>query len=251
MIGQIGFGKLGRMVVDELWSQKIAHKIAVLSTSPKQDERICHTCVPSEFLGAWQILYIIVSPKMRTVQGYLDAYYAAAKQAIAKDKQCAICRVVFVSSTSVYTDSMVDIDTIPNPKTASAQVLFDAEKLLYAHFGARLVVVRPSGIYGHTRTRFIQKALQGDINNTMSNRIFDSDLAHFLASLASMDNPKPLYIASDNCPAPSLEVANFIRMHHRLAPIEDRVCVGGKTIIGNMPSLRYPDYKTGYQAILA
>jgi nucleoside-diphosphate-sugar epimerase len=175
-------------------------------------------------------------------------------------------RSLLVSSTAVYGESngaLVDEGTPPKPARFNGEVLLAMEQQA-ARCTSNLVVARISGIYGPGRERLISQAASGglEVQQTppcYTNRIHRDDAAAALHHLLGLDKPDALYVVTDDCPAPRYDVLNW------LAQVQDKPAPVGVTAEGAGQgkrasnrrlrksgfSLRYPDYKAGYRAVLA
>ena len=224
------------------------------------------------------------------ITAYQDSYLAIAKRVAALATSESLMRVLFVSSTSVYGQNdgqWVDEHTPAIPADPTAQVLLDSERVLKDAFGDRAIIVRPSGIYGVHRRYMIRLAmaqtadsgddhlgaelglgrpkLQGVKDHRLhyGNRIMDSDLVKIITKALTDPKPKPLYLASDEGPATTQVVLDFIlqalgqgasasdAQDTRQSQLpSERQRMTGKRIKGNVSDcLEYPDYQAGYRFI--
>lgn len=118
-------------------------------------------------------------------------------------------RFVFVSSTAVYGPSAewVDDTTAAQPESFNGEILLQAEQKLRDRLGDKLVVIRPSGLYGPGRTMLLQRLQRGDIKvaaapTHWANRFHIADAARACAHLLQLPHAKPCYIGSDGHPLP-------------------------------------------------
>lgn len=118
-------------------------------------------------------------------------------------------RFVFVSSTAVYESSAhwVDDATPAAPENFNGEILVQAENALRERLGDKLVVIRPSGLYGPGRTMLLQRLERGDARVAASpvhwaNRFHIADAARACAHLLQLGKPRPCYIGSDGHPLP-------------------------------------------------
>ena len=129
--------------------------------------------------------------------------------------------------------------------------------------GTPIHVFRLAGIYGPGRERLIRLAASEglEIQHTppyFTNRIHRDDAAAVLKHLLLIDEPGALYIATDNLPAPRYEVIEWLaKVQGFKAPtaLTDEHASKGKRIINQRLrdsgfSLSFPDYRSGYAAIL-
>ena len=174
-------------------------------------------------------------------------------------------RTLLVSSTAVYGEAggaLVSEDTPPDPTSFNGKVLVEMERLA-ARCTKNLVVVRISGIYGPGRDRLIKLAASSglevqQIPPLYTNRIHVDDAAASLKHLMEIENPRDLYLATDDQPAPKFDVVTWLAQVQG-CPAPRGVVVknaesGKRVSNGRLRDsgfrLSYPDYKTGYAAVL-
>ncbi|MEM7380937.1 MAG: NAD-dependent epimerase/dehydratase family protein [Bacteroidota bacterium] len=104
-----------------------------------------------EFFEGLSAIVVNVPPRLRGVN---KSNYVAKISQVAK----ALCtsgvpRVIFVSSTSVYGDSLGEVteDTPPQPVTASGIQLLESEALLMGEADFETAIIRFGGLIGPTR----------------------------------------------------------------------------------------------------
>lgn len=125
-------------------------------------------------------------------------------------------RAIFVSSTAACPEQgHIDESSDGAPASATGQVLADAERQFLALMpsATTAVVVRPSGLYGPGRTFLIDQVRHGQVRDPqrMTHRIHRDDAARAITHLGTMARtPQPMYLLTDDAPAPALEVANFL-----------------------------------------
>ena len=174
-------------------------------------------------------------------------------------------RALLVSSTAVYGEDqggIVDEATRPDPTGFNGKILLEMEQLA-GRCTENLVVVRISGIYGPGRERLIRLAISDglEVQQTPSyftNRIHRDDAAAALKHLLEIDRPEALYVATDDQPAPRYEVVEWLANIQGYASpkgLADENASRGKRVSNRRLrdsgfSLSYPDYKTGYAAVL-
>jgi nucleoside-diphosphate-sugar epimerase len=170
-------------------------------------------------------------------------------------------RVILVSSTGVF-DGDPGVRTIteadiPRPTSPRSQALLDSEIEARRLFDA--VVVRPAGIYGPGREYLIRQVAGGIPidHNRRTNRIHESDLVRALHALLLMRTPPPTLHAVDGHPATRGEVARHIAQRLSVPappalPSEPSGHVlSGEKLLALLGALRYPDYRSGYDDIIA
>ena len=175
-------------------------------------------------------------------------------------------RVLLVSSTAVYGETdggIVDEETNPDPTGFNGKVLLDMEQTV-ARCTENLVIVRISGIYGPGRERLIRMAASEglEVQQTppyFTNRIHRDDAAAALKHLLEIEEPKALYLATDDLPAPKYEVVEWLAgMQGGSSPkgLVDENASRGKRVSNRRLresgfSFAYPDYRAGYGAVMA
>ncbi len=176
-------------------------------------------------------------------------------------------RIFFTSSTSVYAQDdhqWVNEESPTLPQTVKGQLMLKAEQQVLNCISPA-TVVRFSGIYALQRLYLLKQVMQGNVSPMepvqYTNRIHRDDCALVLAHLIDLVyQHKPIesiYLASDDSPAGIGEVS------HYLATASNSV-IKSQLQVRSTPSKRcdnsrlkasgfvfqYPDYKTGYDAIL-
>ncbi|WP_298908831.1 SDR family oxidoreductase [uncultured Psychrobacter sp.] len=218
----------------------------------------------AEQLQDFTALAIIVTPDEYSTSGYHDSYLAISQHfATLADKLTNLMRVVFISSTGVYgqdNGAWIDEDTTPvTPEREASQVILQAEQALQKGFGAKAIIIRPSGIYGRKRLMRLRKAREPQKEPVAaahwSNRIMDRDLVTIIANVMTIDAPKPLYIATDYAPVTTFELGSWLSEQiGEVPPAIDnsKTKVTGKRLHSNIPLawLDYPDWQLGYRDIL-
>ena len=218
----------------------------------------------AEQLQDFTALAIIVTPDEYSTNGYHDSYLAISQNlATLTDKLTNLARIVFISSTAVYgqdNGEWIDEDTAPvMPEREASQVILQAEQVLQQSFGAKTIIIRPSGIYGRERLMRLRKAKEKQKEPVAtahwSNRIMDRDLVTIIANIMTIDTPKPLYIATDYAPVTTFELGSWLSKHiNEVPPVidENKTVVTGKRLHSNIPLawLDYPDWQVGYRDIL-
>ncbi|PRY69633.1 nucleoside-diphosphate-sugar epimerase [Glaciihabitans tibetensis] len=176
-------------------------------------------------------------------------------------------RMLLVSSTAVFSvsdGSWVDENTAAVPVTETAAILLEAEQLLHARQPSA-VVLRLTGIYGPGRERLITQVRAGratvSARSAHTNRIHRDDAAAAIVHLMTMGQPTaPLYLGVDNQPVRSAEVLEFLANELGAAKpqlVESTTERGGDKLCSNALlratgfEFTYPDYRSGYRALLA
>lgn len=181
-------------------------------------------------------------------------------------------RALFVSSTGAMGhdpdgDGWVDEEANAPADTTTGRVLDEAEKRFVAALpdSTRGIVVRPSGLYGPGREWFIDQVRGGRLADPgrMTNRIHRDDAAGAVVHLLTATNaPEPLYLLTDDEPAPAAQVAGFIAgelgLSAPVGPVPGSPHASKATRRLRNARLRstgfaftYPTYREGYAAVLA
>lgn len=175
-------------------------------------------------------------------------------------------RTVFVSSTRVfegYADRpdpapVLTEEDAPQPLGDRARSLLDGEQTARDLFDA--IVIRPAGIYGPGRDRMLRTVREGRpvAHRRRTNRIHEEDLARLLVALLEHPDPPSLLHAVDEAPARLGEVVTHIadRLALPVPPAVDPDPGHGTVLSGALRKqlfgrLRHPDFRSGYDAMLA
>jgi nucleoside-diphosphate-sugar epimerase len=104
-----------------------------------------------EFLEESRILIINIPPKLRGNSS--ENFVFKIKNSILFIEKSKIKKVLFVSSTSVYSDkdTVVTEETVPNPDTESGKQLLECEKLLQDNSHFETTILRFGGLIGEDR----------------------------------------------------------------------------------------------------
>lgn len=217
-------------------------------------------------LKAELILYCVAADA-QTDAAYQAQYVNGLAHVLATQQENkALRHVFFVSSTRVYgLDAGEHLDdTSPlTPVDFGGQRLLEAEQLL-KNVACPATALRLSGIYGPGRLRMINlaKSQAWPAINSWSNRIHRDDAAAFIVFLMEQvlagKTVQSSYIVSDDAPA---------SLHEVLAWLADQMQIGmptyaqqdankGKRLANHLMratgyQLKYPNFKVGYQALLA
>lgn len=176
-------------------------------------------------------------------------------------------RIIFVSSISVFGHAeggWVDERTPPEPGSATAEALLNAERMLHAH-DRRSIVVRLAGLYGPGRDSLINQVRSGKAGvprqTTYTNRIHRDDAASAIVHLATrVDRPEPLYIGVDDEPAERAEVLGFLArelgvvdlpLADQSAPARSNKRCRNDRLRSTGFEFEFPSYREGYAAVLA
>ncbi|KAF2334737.1 Rossmann-fold NAD(P)-binding domain-containing protein [Flavobacterium ginsenosidimutans] len=107
------------------------------------------------FLAESEILIIDIPPKLRAADPNSEKkiFVEKIQTLIPFIEKSTIKKVLFVSSTSVYSDdnSLINEETIPNPETESGKQLVLAENLLKENQNFETTILRFGGLIGEDR----------------------------------------------------------------------------------------------------
>ena len=139
----------------------------------------------SEFLEGSQVLIIDIPPKLRGTA--TENFVIKIKNLILFIEKSGIKKVVFVSSTSVYSDDnkWVTEETIANPDTESGIQLVACEQLLQNNSQFETTVVRFGGLIGEDRNpiRFLAGRTNIENPNAPINLIHQEDCIGILLKI--------------------------------------------------------------------
>ena len=212
--------------------------------------------------GAYDLLVHCLSPSSRDEAGYRAVYVDALRHLL--DAWPAAPRLAFVSSTAVYGDhdgAWVDEDAPCRPLGFNGRVLLAAEQLARS-CGRDALVLRPGGIYGPGREMLLRRVRSGTplaVSDPplYTNRIHVDDAAAAIVHLLRR-RAVGVFNLVDDAPAPQPEVLDWLadRMGlPRLArvagarPEENKRVANARLRAGGFV-FRYPDYRSGYDALL-
>ncbi|MFV5404384.1 MULTISPECIES: NAD(P)H-binding protein [unclassified Acinetobacter] len=204
----IGYGKTSRRVAKQLFEQ--GHQISTISQSPKTDSFATHLIQDVHQLDLTAVtpidwVYVLLSPKQSTVEGYQQTYLDSVQPIVAALKQHPVKRIVVVSSTRVYgqdAGEIVDDETEIYPIDAQGTILQQMEQAYFAAYPEQCTIIRPSGIYGASVERLQKMAasMTSYPNLHWSNRIHIEDLSRFLSQMIHVEHPETSYIVTNNDP---------------------------------------------------
>ncbi len=226
--------------------------------------------------GSYERLAVILTADGRDAEAYRETYVGGLRRTLAALDAAGVRpqRAVLVSSTGVYGDSVGDIDesTPVAPSRPTHDVLLEAEELI-AHALPHATVLRLSGLYGPGRSRFIEKARRGEVDDHWTNRIHRDDAAAAIVHLLGAAAPAAgapaddrrdgaavarLYLGTDRLPAHAVDVADEIRRLEGLPPLTPRPRAGeqegrrldSSALVGTGFAFTHPTYVEGYAAVL-
>jgi nucleoside-diphosphate-sugar epimerase len=209
-------------------------------------------------------------PVDRTVDGYVAGFVTGARNLVAALGDHRPARLLFVSSTRVFAESgggWVDETSPLSEDDERAAAIIEAESIVRSA-GYPVSIVRFAGIYGHPGGRLLARVGRGELSPTVprwSNRIHREDcagfLCHLLRAVVAGEELAPVYIGVDNCPVLQHEVELWLARQlgakvgeEASAPVAGSA-VGKRCRNGLLRAsgydLRFPDYRSGYRAVLA
>lgn len=261
----VGMGALGQQLAAELIQN--GHHVTGLRRTALQvmGVRMLAQSVQQANLTTGEPIeqvYVILTPDRHDHASYQQTFIdsiAPLRHALSGHP---VQRVYFISSTSVYGQNQgewVDEQSFVQPRQYNGQILQAAEQQWRQAYPEQLVVIRPSGIYGTDRLRLIQWLQVGRpvATQAWSNRIHSTDLAGFLAYLADQPQVQPCYLATDSAPVMQDEVLAGLAAMLDIPMVSREPCeMSGKRLrnqrlLDSGYQLRYPDWQSGYRAVLA
>ena len=141
------------------------------------------------FLATSEILIIDIPPKLRSVKS--ENFVKKVQNLIPFIEKFKIEKVVFISSTSVYTDdnSIVTEVTKPSPDSESGKQLLVSENLLQSNTNFKTTVIRFGGLIGEDRHPIHFLAGRKNIENPEApiNLIHQADCIGIIESIIEQD----------------------------------------------------------------
>jgi nucleoside-diphosphate-sugar epimerase len=232
-----------------------------------------------DFIALLQPDFVLATfnPADRSIAGYKAGFRTAMDNLLAGLEQHRPRHILMASSTRVFAEAIggwVDEDSaLTGDDPWALEIIAAEQRLLYS--GHNASVVRFAGIYGVPGGRLLSRIRRGELCPptpvSYTNRIHRDDCAGFLAHLFSLAEAGktllPIYIGVDDLPAPRHDVESWLA---REMGLEDQLAVQSGAVddptrhntAGHKRCrngalhdsgyrLIYPDYKTGYGALLA
>ncbi|HEY9120967.1 MAG TPA: NAD-dependent epimerase/dehydratase family protein, partial [Marinobacter sp.] len=167
------------------------------------------------------IVIYCLTPSSYDDEGYHNAYVRGLENLVAALGSQTLKRLMFVSSSSVYSqndDSWVDERSPTTPARFSGQMVLEGEQTAL-NSGHPATAIRFSGIYGPSRQQFLEAVINGRMDPAspapFSNRIHEADAVAVVCHLVNRAlEGKPLetcYLASDCEPVRLDEVVAWVR----------------------------------------
>jgi len=219
-------------------------------------ERVAYTAGASGFTeDAYRLAYV------DGLRNLLDALEA---------RRSPVERIVFTSSTGVYAQQdgeWVDEDSPADSEAFSGRCIREGERLLEACSYAS-VTLRLGGIYGPGRTRLIESVRDGEAVITDGpprylNLNHRDDCAAALEHALFLDDPAPVYLATDGQPEDRAVILRWIaeRLGVPEPPVATeasalRLRTGNKRcrndrLLATGFRFQYPGYRVGYGPLIA
>jgi len=217
-------------------------------------------------LPAADIVVYSVAASQHDEAGYQSAYVEGMSnllQALPEKPQ----HLFFTSSSGVYHQNggeTVNESSPTEPTRFSGQIMLEAEKQALQS-GIPASVVRFTGIYGPGRTYMLRQVAAGTVAAPepvqRGNRIHRDDcagfLAHLIGKVSAGEALAPIYLASDDDPAPLAEVGEWLAAELAVAITERKNSrrAGSKRCDNSLMKasgyqLQYPSYRDGYPALI-
>ena len=212
-------------------------------------------------------VFFTAAPDDSTEEAYESTYIDGIRNLIGSLGNQSLRRVLFTSSTSVYSQSdgeWLDEDSPAEPANFRGRIILDAERLLLeGPFPA--TILRAGGIYRPGSLRLLEGVRSGKAVSIhgppiYTNRIHLEDVAGVLAHLMELDSPDSLYIGVDNEPCDLREVVHWMADRIGIPPPTDdnsgrrhlssKRCSNAR-LRSSGYKFKYPTYREGYGAILA
>lgn len=208
------------------------------------------------------VLYA-VAPDRRSPKAYEQVFLRGLENLLKELDLNALQRLVFVSSTAVYSPApgWLDEHSPTEPRQFNGQILLQAEQMLQHTIPAQAVVLRPSGLYGPGRTQLLERLRQerATVPNDpeqWANRFHIEDAARACMHLLRIPAPFPCYIGTDSRPYPITELydglADLLQVAH---PAREPAGEGGKRLsnqrlLDSGFELNWPDALDGYAQLI-
>lgn len=268
----VGYGQIGSRLGSKL--SRAGHTVFGLrrramaianGITPIQGNLLDYATLERQLPERLDGIYYILTPSQRDDNGYRDAYVTGLEHlisALAKQR-LTLPRLIFVSSTAVYGQSdgqWVDEQSPTQPVRFNGERLVEAEAIA-AGYAGQSIRVRFGGIYGPGREALIRRIKAGkpcqNAPPLYTNRIHEDDCVGLLAHVGELTDPDAVYLGVDNEPAAQCEVMDWLARELELPPAPrqsginaGRRCCNARLLASGY-QLQYPNYRAGYQSLLA
>jgi nucleoside-diphosphate-sugar epimerase len=216
-----------------------------------------------------QLIIVTLTPDAYTEAAYKHTYYQAMHNLVnALQIRNASPHIIFVSSTSVYeqhSGEILDETSITEPQAFNGRWLLAAEQCLTSS-GLPTSIVRLSGIYSHTRRRFLDKCCLGELPSPhkLTNRIHIEDAAQAIIHIAHLPSAlaPEIFLVSDSEPATSQTIYEWL-LEKDLCRRPDKFTesvnndfptsgkfISNKKLLASGFRFKFPTFREGYEKIL-
>lgn len=211
-----------------------------------------------------QVLVFTPTPAGRGEAGYRAGFATAAANLVDALGRRPPRLALLVSSTRVYAErdgGWVDEASPLHEEDPGAAAIIAAERAFIEGF-PRALVLRAGGLYGKGPGYLLERVAAGRLSAAepprFSNRMHRDDLAGcMLHAIAGGCEGLQVVNAVDDAPVPLQEVERWLceQLHKPYAPPATGEAaahkrVGNARLRGSGASLRYPDYRAGYDDVL-
>lgn len=266
----VGLGDLGHRIAGSALAA--GHTVTAMRRSAQSVQGV--TLIQHDATQPWPVtagsftdLVLCVAPDDRTDNAYRHAYLTIAEQAqYWLQQQAQSPHVWLVSSTSVYGQHQgewVNEDSPRLPDASTAKILVAAEDL-WLQSGQPCTMLRPAGLYGPGREMMLRIARNGqqiiERQPVYTNRIEISDCARAIIHLIQRRQQgfftANAYNLSDPNPARYGDVIHFLQQQLQIPTGPAQHVNRSSKRVSAMRlqqtgfSWRYPDYQSGYLAML-
>lgn len=214
---------------------------------------------------------LTLKPDGRDAEGYRRGFLAPVQHLLAALDTHRPRRLFFVSSTRVYAESdggRVDESSPLVDDASPAGMIVAAERALLAS-GYPTTILRCAGLYGGAGGMLLERVARGDLSSAgpvrYGNRVHRDDVAGFIAWLIDRERrgqaPLDCYNVVDDVPAPQHEVEQWLAQAmgvtvggdaggEATGPARGHKRVDNKRLRDSGYQLDYPDFRSGYAAVL-
>lgn len=261
----LGAGYVGQPLAAELGSR--GHQVSAVGRHSGVD--ITNVADLKKLGRDWHWIINTVSSSKGGLDDYIRVFLDGTRNIIEWLHGASIAGYLYTSSTSVYgqTDGSVVDETSPTePKSETSKVLVDAEELLR---GFPAIILRLAGIYGPERGYLFQQYLRGKAAITGNgsrhlNMIHRDDVVRAIITALERGKPGEIYNVADDEPVTELEFFQWLSktLDRPMPPFAPEPASRKRGITNKRVSnrklrqelrceLAYPNYRTGYSALIA
>ena len=170
---------------------------------------------------SFDLVIYILSPDDRSEQSYRKVFEHGLNNLVkVLSRQTTSPRYLFISSTSVYgqiNGEWVDEESPTQPARTNGKIILQAEQTILANH-RRNCVIRFSGIYGRGENYLFDAVIENRKVQFQPpyymNRIHWQDCVRVINMIANKmlagENLEPIYLASDDDPAPKWDVFSYL-----------------------------------------